>query len=137
MKTLETPLGNKILIYSSAKELPITRYNELQKQLLLISGIGSSVEDANARYVKMLAYLAENKVEDAKLELINSRATFLSIMGGINYNTKAFACFVKSIDGVDCDDITEDGLHRTMQLIEKTGLSQDESEQSVNELKKK
>jgi len=81
MKTLETPLGNTITIYSSAKELPISRYNELQKQLLLISGIGASVEDANARYVKILSYLAENKIDDVKQELINSRATFLSIMG--------------------------------------------------------
>lgn len=137
MKTLETPLGNKITIYSSAKELPITRYNELQKQLLLISGIGSSVEDANARYVKMLAYLAENKIEDAKLEIVNSRATFLSIMGGVNYNTKAFACFVKSIDGVECEDITEDGLYQTMLLIEKTGLTQEQSQETVEALKKK
>ena len=137
MKALTTPNGNTVLVYSTAKEMPIARYNEFQKYLLIESGIGASMEAVDTHYAKQVAYIASDKKDDAIKEAENTRHCIASILGGINYTSMAFAAMVSSIDGIPYDDISEEGIEKTVAILGTTGISQGEIEEAAEALKKK
>ena len=137
MRTLKTLNGNTVQVYSTAKEMPIVRYNEFQKYLLIDSGIGADVETIDGHYAKQIAYIASDKKDDAIKEAENTRHALASVLSGINYGSMAFAVMVTHIDGVPYDDISEEGIERTVKVLEATGISQGEVEEATEVLKKK
>lgn len=137
MISIETPKGNIIQVYNDIKQLPIGRYNELQKYLLLDGGVGSTIEDVGARYSRLHAYLAEKKIDEAKKEAENLYYTHYSILEKLNYRSRAFCCLVYSVQGLVLEDYTEDGIKTTLSILEETDLTQDLLERTLHAAKKK
>ena len=137
MKIITTATGAKITIYGEAKEMPIARFNDLQKYSVIQSGIGHTMQDIDARYAKVAAFIAEGKTAEAIKELENSRFAILSTMQGVNYATHCFATFIKSIDGVEYNDLSDEGLDATLAAIIATDITQYDVEIAVEEVKKK
>lgn len=137
MRLITTEAGARITIYSEAKEMPIARYSELQKHSIISSGIGSSAEEVDARYAKTAAFITEDKKVEALKELENARFAILSTLQGVNYATYCFACFVKTINDKYYNDLSEDGLDLVLTALKATGITQQEVEDAVEEVKKK
>ena len=137
MRIITTATGAEIFIYADAKEMPISRYNELQKHSIISSGIGSSAEEIDARYSKVAAFIIEDRKQEALKEIENTRFALLSALHNVNYPSACFACFVKSIDGVEYNDLSEDGLEIVMQALRETEITQFDVECAVDEVKKK
>lgn len=135
MKTIE--LNNaKLVLYSSIKELPQSRYRTMQHYLLHDSGIGNTMADIDRHLNNSIVFLSNSKTAECKTELANLRYSFYSMINGIDYKTKAFACLVKEIDGVLYDDITADGLNTAVEAITALDLSNDELENIWMDVKK-
>lgn len=137
MRIITTLIGSKICIYSEGKEMPIARFNELQKYSVIQSGIGHTMQDIDARYAKTAAFIAEGKLPEAIKELENSRFAILSTVERINYTSHCFACFVKSINDIEYNDLSEEGLDATLAVLLSTEITQGDIETAVEEVKKK
>lgn len=128
---------NTIELYSSARELPIKRYHELQKNLLVDSGIGSTMEDVVKHYSNINAFLEHEKIQEAKVEMNNLNMNLYAMMSRYNTKSLSFATLVTKINGVPCNDLTDEGLMATVRLLEQTGITYDKLETELQESKKK
>ena len=109
MKTIK--IGKrKVVIYDSIEDLPILRFHKYNKMLLIDAGVGSDLADYDRKMEKALTYLSQSDVEHATTELDNMRQNIYFIQTGLSPKNLAFAVLVKSVDGVECDDLSDDGL---------------------------
>lgn len=137
MRILTSDKGVKITFYASAKECPIDRYIEFQKYLIIESGIGSSISDVSLRYSKIKAFIEEGKLQDALIENENAFKCVNSALNGVSYMSIAFACLVATMGGEICEDLTEEGLQLVAEKIKTCGLTQQNLEDSIEDVKKK
>lgn len=137
MKIVTTEGGAEIKLYSSAKEMPISRYIEFQKQVTIESGVGASIEAINSRFSRIKAFLEEGQIDNAMLENENALQACFSALSGVSYYTLAFACLVAEIGGELRDDTTQAGLEATVAKLRATDVKQQEIEDAVEEIKKK
>lgn len=108
---------HKAKMYDGISELPVSRFHVYNKFLLVDAGIGSDVSDLDAHLEKAIMYLRESNTKDAVQELENLRQNVFFITQNISPKHLSFAALLIEVDGVKCDDISEDGLKRTLQLI--------------------
>ncbi|MEI8142829.1 MAG: hypothetical protein WCG90_08185 [Chitinophagia bacterium] len=129
--------NNTIELFGSIKELPITRYRLLQSLLIQDSGIGADMAAVDERLQRLILFVTNEKNQEAKEEAMNMRYTFFSMLNKISYKSKAFACFVWKINGLEQKDISDEGLKNTVDVIEKLGVSMQQLEDWFEDVKKK
>lgn len=132
-----TDNNNTIELYASIKELPITRYRLLQSLLIQDSGIGADMAAVDERLQRIILFASSGKIDETKEEAMNLRYTFFSMLNKISYKSKAFACFVSKINGVESRDISDEGLKNTVETIESFGSSMEQLENWFDDVKKK
>lgn len=137
MISITTETGTVVTLYAGAKECPSIRYKELQKYLLMDTGIGSDMQAVAAKFSKMNAFLTKGQTEDAKNESENLFYNIFSIMQKIDYKSYAFVCMVYSIGPRLCNDLSDEGLNDTIAYLEKTLITQNQIETALEEIKKK
>lgn len=137
MKIIQTETGLNIRFYADAKEGSMKRYNEFNKYLLLDAGVGCTMEDIAGHFSKLFGFLSASKIEDARLEAENLYFNNYAVLEKINFKSYAFACLVESINGVQYDDFSEDGLKLVLSMLESSGITQQTIEQAVDDVKKK
>ena len=98
-------------MYDAIDELPIVRFHKYQKLLLVDAGIGSDMTAFDERLEKARRFLMAGKPEQAQTELNNLRQCVYLIQAGINVRHLSFAVLVKSLDGRECVDISDDALN--------------------------
>lgn len=124
-------------LYASAKEMPITRRQALQKWILHDSGIGSDMESIDKRLTNVLVFATNGKTEEMKGEILNLRYTFFSMLQGIDYKSRAFACFIARVNGEEMNDISDDGLRATAAKLGELQFTFDEIDSWFEDVKKK
>jgi hypothetical protein len=133
MKLIKTSNGTEIKIYSSSKELSITRYTEFQKYLV----IEASTEALLVKIKRSKAYVEEGKYPFALIELENSINCLNAVLNGVGIYTYAFCCLVAEIGGKTVLDTTEDGLQNTLRKLIELEVTIGDIEEVVDEVKKK
>jgi len=128
---------HKINIWASAKEMPTSRYMTFQKYLLMDSGIGDTMESVNNHFNKLHTFLAHSKIEDAKKEAENLHFNFYSILNEVDYQSRAFACMVHSINDELKTDYSDEALGETLKQLSDLGLTRAIAEDYSDEVKKK
>ena len=136
MKEIKLGFRNKIKLYDSCKEMPITRYHELQKLAMIDMGIGSTVEDFNGHFSKLHAYIANNKKEDSINEMKNVFKNFYLMIDRVGVWSYSMLCFIHSINNKEYE-LSEDRYKEDILLLSKKGLTVKHCEDQINELKKK
>lgn len=104
-------------MYDAIDELPIVRFHKYQKLLLVDAGIGSDIAAFDQRIEKARRFLLAGKTEQAQKELANLRNCVWLIQAGVNPRNRAFAALVKSVDGRECDDISDDALEKVLGIL--------------------
>lgn len=132
-----TENNNTIELFGSIKELPIARYRLLQSLLIQDSGIGDNMAAVDERLQRIIMFASTGKADETKEEAMNLRYTFFSMLSKLNYKSKAFACFIWKINGVESRDISDEGLKRTVEIIESFGTSMEQLEAWFEDVKKK
>jgi len=112
--------GHDIEIYDSIQELPIGRYEKHATYGIVDSSAGSSLYDIKANVLKAASLIDVDK-EQAKQVLQNAQVGIEMIVTNINPELMSFAVLVKSIDGVEYDDISESGIRKTLDKIKEQG----------------
>ena len=136
MITLEVK-KHKLELYTSSRETPIRRYHTLQKNLMIDSGIGSSMDDVVKHYSKIEQFISADKIPEAKVELSNLRMNLFAILQGYDTTAMSFACLIHSIDGQPCEDLSDEGLLKTIETLKDIGVTYAEIEKQLNDTKKK
>lgn len=104
-------------MYDTIEELPIVRFHKYQKLLLIDAGIGADINAFDQRIEKTRRYLMDGKPEKAQQELENLRQSVFLIQSGINPKHRAFAALVAKMDGVECNDVSDDGLAKLTETL--------------------
>ena len=103
-------IGNKTVeIYDAIEELPITRFHKYNKMLLIDSGIGSDLSDFDNHIERAIRFCKVNPDITAK-ELENLRQNVYFVQSELSPKMLAFCVLIKSIDGKQCNDISDDAL---------------------------
>lgn len=98
-------------LYDAIDELPMLRFHKYNKMLLIDSGIGSDLQDFDNHIEKATRYMKKNP-ELAVIELDNMRQNVFFIQSGISPRHLAFAVLVKSINGNQCNDLSDGALQK-------------------------
>ena len=112
-----------ITVYNTIEELPIKRYINLQKYSLLDSCVGSTFADVTKHFEKIDYFLEHKKINDAKRERENQHLGMYLQVEKMSTKMLSFACLVKNVNGVECIDLTEDGLQKTSERLQETELT--------------
>lgn len=107
----------RVELYDAIEELPMRRFHKYNKMLLVDSGIGSDMADFDRHIEKIIAYCKSKNPELAAVELDNMRQNVYYIQTGLSPRHMAFAVLVKSIDGKPCEDISDEGLQKTVAMF--------------------
>ncbi len=104
-------------MYDTIEELPIVRFHKYQKLLLIDAGIGADINAFDQRIEKTRRFLMDGKTDNAQKELENLRQSVFLIQSGINPKHRAFAALVAKMDGVECGDVSDDGLAKLTEKL--------------------
>lgn len=110
--------GHQVEIYDSIDELPILRFHKYNKFMLVDSGVGSDLRDVNNHIGKIQAFLKKDPVL-ASRELDNLRQNLYMITQEMSPKHLAFSALVKSIDGKEVFDISDNNLQRISKQLSK------------------
>ena len=109
--------GHDVRIYDSIDSLPIVRFHQYNRMLLVDAGIGSDITDFDGHVERVVRYIRKGDNENAAKELDNLRQNVFMIMSGQSVHDLSFACLVYSIDGEVCDDISPEGLSKVLHKL--------------------
>ena len=101
---------NKVELYDSIDEMPIVRYIEYNKYLLIESGIGATYEDINRNIDKLAVYISMNDKENGGKQLMLMKQNLYFVLQGNNPEFLAFACIIHSINNKRVLDISAENL---------------------------
>lgn len=123
-----------IEMYDSIESLPISRFHKFNKYLLVDAGIGSDIADFDSHIEKAIRF-SRTKPDKTIDELENLRQNVFMIQNELSPKHMAFCVMVCKIDGIECDDLSEEGIKKVMSVILDANAS-DVSE-ATEEIKKK
>ena len=112
----ETIGKHKVKIYDSIDELPIARFHKYNKYLLIDSGVGSDLEDADGKFVRAIKFVKTDP-DLAVKELQNLRQLLHLINTTLNPKHLAFATLVVEIDGKPVTDLSDSGIQETLRIL--------------------
>lgn len=114
----EIKLGkHHVMLYNSIDELPIVRFHRYNKMLLIDAGLGSDLSAVDGHIERAVRFINGDHKKEAAAEMENIRQTIYLILQGMNPKHLALAALIKEVDGKACDDISDEGLQRTLELL--------------------
>lgn len=116
MRTVQLK-GKEVELYDAIEDLPILRFHKYNKMLLVDAGIGSDLADFDKHIEKAIRYAHSRTPQLAAVELENLRQNVYFIQTGVSPRNLAFAVLVKSIDGKPCNDLSDDGLQKIVDMF--------------------
>lgn len=114
--------GHKLVIYDSIDELPIKRFHKFNKYLLIDSGVGSDVNDINSK-IGLISQLMDRDLTKAKIELENLRQSIYLVNQEVNVRHLSFMALVKSINGEEITDLSDENLQGIQKYFQETKLT--------------
>jgi len=110
---------HEIELFDSIHNLPILRFQRLNKYQMQSSEIGNTFADYDQRTVKVIQFLKKGMTEEAVQELENRRQTVFNAFNEFTPMGKSLAVLVKRIDDVEYHDYSPDNLDRCLEHLER------------------
>ena len=107
--------GHKLIFYDGIEDLPITQFHRYGKYLLVEGGIGDSIQDIDKHITRVINFLDDKK--KAYQELLNLRQCLFAVATEQDIRNKATLCLIKSVDGEDWMDFSDDGLQKLYLML--------------------
>lgn len=127
-------VGKKVCIYDSIDSLPMERFHKYNKSLIVDCGVGADLNSIDNHIERAMRFIETNKVH-ALQELENLRQCIYLINQEVSPKNLAFATLVYSIDGKECNDISDEGLKKTLEILNKR--TKKETDQIFDSVQKK
>ena len=133
MRTAELA-GKKVELYDAIDELPVWRFHKYNKFVIVDLGVGADLSSVENHIVRAMNFIETNPA-DALKELENFRQSIHLIVSELSPKHYAFAALVKSIGGIEQNDLSDEGVKRILKEIsdEKVGKIDEE----LSKVKKK
>lgn len=115
--------GEKKIVqfFNSIDDLPIKRYQLIQKYILIDLNIGSSFSDILKHLQKFDSFIEVKDYESLAIERENMLMNYNFLLEGEVTKSYVLASFIKSINGVQVD-VTEESIEDYVDLIENSDL---------------
>ena len=126
-----------VVYYETPQDLPIRRYQKFNKYLMIAAEVGETIADYDKRMGRAIVYLKNNDTANAAKELQNCRQGVFNALEEYTPSGLALACMVKSVDGKQCDDLTNEGLSSVLDALNEQGYTRGELVSNIQRLKKK
>jgi len=123
-------------LYDGIDEMPVVRYHKFTQLMVLASGVGNDIDAIRSKLFGIKQMLDDQEPEKAKVEVLNLYQTFAFIDKTVDPSSMAMACLIKSIDGVEQDDINGDKLQRLAEQLDKW-VTKKERDDITDAVKKK
>lgn len=120
-----------IELYDSIKTIPIKRKHEFEKALLVLSGIGGSLEEYDQHANKVFLFLDKGSPDQVKQELLNQRQQFYFLISNFSPLVFAFVWLVKSWDIKSTEEAQEKHNH-----LLKLGITTEQAQDLIADVKK-
>ena len=126
-----------VVYYETPQDLPIRRYQKFNKYLMIASEVGETIADYDKRMGRAIVYLKNNDTANAAKELQNCRQGVFNALEEYTPTGLALACMVKSIDGKQYNDLTNEGLNSVLDALNEQGYTRGALVANIERLKKK
>jgi hypothetical protein len=126
----------EVELYSSIKELPIAVSKKLHLFLLQESGIGNTIQAIDDRLQKLMLFVSNDEKGPALEEAKNLRFALFSTVSEMDYQSASFGCLIKSVNGKQTNDYTQEGLQKLVGELSEKGLTSGEIAETLDEVKK-
>lgn len=127
--------GHKVELWDSLA-IPCVLENEMNGYLMQEVGIGSE-PNAVLSHIRQAITMFDKNPQGAKVEIENAYYAYHNVVDGYNVKQLAWACLVKSIDGVLVTDKGEDNLKAIVATLSSYGLTNQIISETLDEVKKK
>jgi len=109
--------GHTVEFYDNIKSMPIKRYQQSNKYLMIASDIGSDFADFDKRSLEITEFLQKQMLPEAIKAIENRRQTVWNAYRSYSPKAQALALMVYSINGVVKKDISEGGLEKVLKEL--------------------
>ncbi len=127
MKEITIKKGLKkhiIVLYDGIDNLPIVLFSKIQKYQLIEQGIGRTIGDFDKHFEQTIDFLKHDKKDKAIKELSNIRHLFWHGLNEVDPSHLGFCCLIKSIDGKEILDHSDDSLGTIKKKLSNIGFTQ-------------
>lgn len=129
--------GHTIELYDSIEDMNIERYQKYNRNLLLDSGIGGDLQGISNLIGSIMRYNEIGDKENVKKQLSNLNNAYMFVLNGVSPGVRSFACLVKTIDGEENNDLSDSGIDKVIEKINKRGGTIGMINNALSEIKKK
>jgi len=126
----------EVKFYDSIEEMPHRRYMKFNKEMMRANEVGNSMTDVIKRIDRAMGFIQAKESDKAVRELSNARLAYSYSQAELEPKGLALAAMVKSINGVEVDDITASGLQNTLEVLQNIGMSKRELDHNADSVKK-
>ena len=109
--------GKEVDIYDSIDYLPIVRFQQFNKLVIIESGIGGSINDFDTHLGRIMQYIEADRKDEANQEILNLRQNLQFILEGVNPSFLAFIYLIKRIDSKVYDVIDDNAIREISTLM--------------------
>ena len=125
----------QVTFYESIDELPIKRYNLLNKYSLIDLGIGSDVSDVVRHHSRFNQFLELKDYESLYVENENLMINYNFILSAKNIKGYVLASLIKDIDGEKVD-VSDSTIEEYVDFLEQSSLTIGQLSEYTDNLKK-
>lgn len=126
---------HKVTMYDDISELPIVRFQQYNKMLMIDAGLGETMEAFDAHLARVGEYIKHGEMENANREIDNVRQTLWNVQNGMTPHFMSLIPLIAEIDGEPNNDMSDDGIKATYEKLKHVTLG--EYEKAAQEVKKK
>lgn len=125
----------QVTFYDTIDELPIKRYNLLNKYSLIDLGIGSDVSDIVRHHSRFNQFLELKDYESLYVENENLMINYNFILSAKNIKGYVLASLIKEIDGEKVD-VSDSTIEEYVDFLEQSSLTIGQLSEYTDNLKK-
>ena len=127
----------EVIFYDSIEEMPHRRYMKFNKEMMRANEVGNTVADMMKRVDRAMSFIGAKEHDKAMKELSNAKMSYSYAQNQLEPKGLALAAMVKSINGVERNDISTSGLQSTLALLQDIGITKKELDDTSGSIKKK
>ena len=126
-----------VVFFDSIEEMPHRRYMKFNKEMMRANEVGNTVADMMKRVDRAMSFIGAKEHDKAMKELSNAKMSYSYAQNQLEPKGLALAAMVKSVNGVEKNDITTSGLQDTLAFLQDIGITKKELDDTSGSIKKK
>lgn len=130
--------GHELKIYDSIDEMPIKRFHQFNRMMLIESGVGSDLAAFDRNLGSLIRYLEKGDQEKAVRVVENMRQNVNFIYTGVSPEFSSFVCLIHSMDGraLTDEDMSNEGAQAILDQLSQSNTPVGLIRKLVSEVKK-